>query len=206
MFLKNFLYIIIAVFIFASSSLPQNRNDFSLPEIRFTLKDCMANNITKFAGYLDNDSTDEKFIKAPETEECTIYLKDRSYLKNVIITGYSDNFTKVEKNGNNRIIAIDNINRLVFDRPSGFWIGAGIGAGISFVSCLVMGLIADGGESMHYTLMFGVISILPGSLVGGIIGMVSAPGDEVYDFSKANPKAKSKKLQHIINRHSILMH
>lgn len=143
----------------------------------------------------------DSLIRTEKTEECQIFLKNRSMFKDVSITGYSPSSIEIEKKNIRKLININEINRMKFEGSMGFWGGAAIGAGVSMAGWFIVGIAAKDDKAMPYALMFGLASIVPAGLIGGLVAVITGSSDITYDFSNANPDAKLKRLKHIINKH-----
>ena len=145
----------------------------------------------------------ESGIVITKTDECNIFLKDRSKLTEVQITGLIDSTVKVETDDSFGYINIKNINKIIFPKSSDFLPGALIGAAISLTYWGFVSMSTNSGsESQSWAMFFGILSIVPGGLIGGLIGIAATPDDYVYDFSRWNPDAKLKRLRYIINKHT----
>jgi hypothetical protein len=123
----------------------------------------------------------------------------------VIICGLRDSLVKIDKEGVNRYLNIKDINKIKFHRGSGFWTGALVGSAISFTFWAFIAFSAHDKEASGWAVMFGLISIVPAGIVGGIIGIAANPANDMYDFSSGNPKAKLKRLRYIIDKHTPLI-
>lgn len=135
-----------------------------------------------------------------KTDECDIYLKNRSLYKEVNILSLTDSTLRIDKKGVIKVIDVNQINKIKFRGASGFWSGALIGAGISTFGWLITG-IAAGESALPFVLLYAGLTFLPSGLVGGLVGLMVAPEDELYDVSGGNPKAKLKRLRYIIDGH-----
>jgi hypothetical protein len=150
-----------------------------------------------------SDSTESNTL-ITKTDKCDIYLKDRTKILDVPIIGLIDSSVKVETGKNFKYISIKDINKIRFQKSSDFWPGALIGAAISFTYWGFVGAAAHDNEGKGWAMFFGLLSIVPGGLIGGLIGAAATPDDYIYDFSKGNPDAKQKRLRYIINKHTPL--
>jgi hypothetical protein len=128
-----------------------------------------------------------------------LFLIKRSSLKNVRLVALRGNLLVVEKEGIKKEINVQDINKIKFSGSSGFWVGAGIGAGISIVGGALLGL-ASVGKGPPYALMYGLVYSIPTGLVGGLIGLITESDDELYDMGGGNPNAKLKRLRYIIDK------
>jgi hypothetical protein len=135
------------------------------------------------------------------TDECDIFLKNRSSYKNVNMISLSDTTLEISKMGVKRFIGVNQINKIRFSSGSGFWTGALIGSGVSTLGWLIAGLAIGHGEGLPYALLYGLVSLLPSALVGGLIGLVATPEDYLYDISGGNPNARLKRLKYIMQKH-----
>jgi hypothetical protein len=146
-----------------------------------------------------SDSTESNTL-ITKTDECDIYLKDRTKILDVPIVGMIDSSVKIETGNNFKYINIKDINKIRFQKSSDFWTGALIGAAISFTYCGFVGAAAHDNEGKGWAFFIGLLSIVPGGLIGGLIGAASTPDDYIYDFSRGNPDAKLKRLRYIIDK------
>lgn len=200
--LKNriILFLIISGIISNASCLSQTENE---PLNMFpgnTLK--LSNNYQKRNCYYNlklKDSTNTDITG--KTDDCDIFLTNRSALKNVSLVALKGSFLVVDKEGIKKELNVQNINKIKFSSGSGFWLGAAIGTGVSLVGWTLIGL-AFGGEVSVYGITIGLIYALPSGLVGGLIGLIFDRDDELYDIAGGNPKAKLKRLRYIIDKHT----
>jgi hypothetical protein len=137
-----------------------------------------------------------------KTDECDIFMKDRTGRYDVSILSLIDSSLKIEEGGNYDFINVNNINKIKFQKRTDFWAGAVIGAGISFTYFAFAAFRAHDNEGRGWNTGFALLSIVPAGLVGGLIGIASTPDDDLYDFSQGNPNAKMKRLRYIIEKHT----
>ena len=152
-----------------------------------------------FSGLIFEDSTITDFNG--KTEECTVYLKNRSYLKDVSMIKLTGSSLFVVKKGISKKIDVQDINKIVFPGKSGFWTGAIIGTAISAAAWTLL-VIAFHGEFSANTVTGVIIYSLPGGLLGGLIGLIFSSNDVVYDISGGNPNARMKRLKYIMQKHN----
>jgi hypothetical protein len=145
-----------------------------------------------------NDSTITDVIG--KTNECDVFLKDRSSLKNVSLVKLSGNSLFVVKDGIRKKIEAQDINKIRFPGSSGFWTGAVVGTGASLAAWTFV-IIAFRGEFTPNIIAYELLFSLPAGLVGGLIGLIFSTNDEVYDISGGNPNARLKRLKYIIEKH-----
>ncbi len=148
------------------------------------------------------DSSNQSTDIIAQTDECDIFMKNRLLYKDVRIVSLLRNEIRIDKNGIRKDIDVNQINKIKFSGPSGFWTGALIGAGVSSLGLIIAGIISPGKEAFGYALIYASVSLLPAGLVGGLIGLVTAPEDELYDISGGNPKARLKRLKYLIHEHT----
>jgi hypothetical protein len=141
--------------------------------------------------------------KRQETSECEIYMKNRSSFKNVLITGLVDSLISIEKEGVRKKIDVFEVNKIKFKSDWTFWDGALMGAGIPLAVFIFYTSFADKHDKSYPgVLMISLGAIIPAGIIGGVIGIMTQK-DDLYDFSNANPKAKLKRMNHIIKKHTI---
>ena len=148
--------------------------------------------------YLKLDSSITDFIG--RTNDCDIYLKDRSLLKGVNITRLIDSTVTIDKEGVKKQFNVKEINKIRFPGVSGFWTGAGIGAGVSVVGWTLIGLAFGQEEGIGPGLVIGFAGAIPCGLLGGLVGLIYEREAEYYDLSSGNPKAKLKRLRYILDK------
>ncbi len=148
--------------------------------------------------HLKLDSLNTDFIG--RTNECDIYLKDRSLLKGVNITRLIDSTVTIDKEGVKKQFNMKEINKIRFPGVSGFWTGAGIGAGVSVVGWTLIGLAFAREEGMGAGLVLGFAGAIPCGLLGGLVGLMYEKEGEYYDLSSGNPKARLKRLRYILDK------
>ncbi len=149
-----------------------------------------------------NDTSDLNQDIIGKTDECDIFMKDRTSKYNVFITSLIDSALKIEEGGYYDFINVNNINKIKFHKGTDFWAGALVGAGISFTYFAFAAFRSHDPEQEHWNTAFALMSIIPGGLVGGLIGIITTPDDDLYDFSHSNPNAKMKRLRYIIEKHT----
>ena len=93
------------------------------------LRLCNPENSRFYSSLIFDDSTITDVIGS--TDECTLYLKNRSSLKDVSMIKLTGSSLFVVKKGISKKIDVQDINKIVFPGKSGFWTGAIIGTGIS---------------------------------------------------------------------------
>jgi len=152
-----------------------------------------------------NDSSEVYKDLILKTDECDIFLKDRSRRSDVSITGITDSILKIEEGTNYDFIKVKDINKIRFHAPSGFWQGALVGAAISLTYFAFTGSGEHSSEGKSWSIMLALISIVPAGLVGGLIGIGADPDDDIYDFTSYNPSAKMKRLKYLMKKHSPLL-
>ena len=148
--------------------------------------------------YLKLDSSNIDFIG--RTNDCDIYLRDRSLLKGVNVTRLIDSTVTIDKEGVKKQFNVKEINKIRFPGVSGFWTGAGIGAGVSVVGWTLIGLAFGREEGIGPGLVIGFAGAIPCGLLGGLVGLIYEKEAEYYDLSSGNPKAKLKRLRYILDK------
>jgi hypothetical protein len=162
------------------------------------LRLCNPENSRFYSGLIFDDSTITDVIGS--TDECTLYLKNRSSLKDVSMIKLTGSSLFVVKKGISKKIDVQDINKIVFPGKSGFWTGAIIGTAISAAAWTLL-VIAFHGEFSANTVTGVIIYSLPGGLLGGLIGLIFSSNDVVYDISGGNPNARMKRLKYIMQKH-----
>ena len=147
---------------------------------------------------IKRDSIIKDFIG--RTHDCDIYLKDRSLLKGVNITRLIDSTVTIDKEGVKKQFNVKEINKIRFPGVSGFWTGAGIGAGVSVVGWTLIGLAFGREDGIGPGLVIGLAGAIPCGLLGGLVGLIYEKEAEYYDLSSGNPKAKLKRLRYILDK------
>ncbi len=150
------------------------------------------------------DST--RIIINGPTDECDVYLRNRSLMKEVSIIKMADSTVYFAKDGVTRNIHINEINKIRFAGPSGFWTGAAVGAGISFLGWTFIGLAFADKEHFDEIFLVGLAGGIPCGLVGGLIGLIFEKDNAFYDLSSGNPRARLKRLRYIIGKHTVSRH
>ncbi|MEO8512854.1 MAG: hypothetical protein ABI543_04800 [Ignavibacteria bacterium] len=143
--------------------------------------------------------------KIDTTEECNIYLDNKSELTGVKLIKDTDSTLKTVKNGRSKIISIAGIRKIVFKVSApfgkGFFIGAAIGFVVGFVPFAFTkpeGHPSIGGFSLG--LIMGFLCSIPGGLIGGVVGVLSA-SDDVYLFDNGITPVKIKRLHFAMEKH-----
>lgn len=134
------------------------------------------------------------------TSQCILITKSRSKYEDVKLTNIQDSTFTVIKKDVSKVLMINDVMLLKF-KSGGFVSGMLFGAGISTAFWLTVGLFTSSSEGKGYIFYFGLITIIPAGLIGGLIGALLS-GEDVYDFTKLNFNQKKKKLAFILQKHS----
>jgi len=149
----------------------------------------------------ETGETDRKDV-VQKTNECEIYLKNRTLFKNVLITGLNDSILSIEKGGVRKKINVFEVNKIKFKSEWTFWDGALMGSGIPLALFILFTSFGDrDNDSYGYVVVFSLGAIIPAGVIGGVLGILLQK-DDLYDFSSANPKAKLKRIKYIIHKHT----
>lgn len=141
-----------------------------------------------------------------QTNPCEIKLKDGKVLPRKRMVGLHDNFLLVADTGSYKIINIEKIANVRFEKGNFMWLGAAIGAGAGFLAGFAYYSLFNGtkGGKKFFpkdpTVGTMLVFTLPSAIIGGLIGMLFKNIDD-YDLSKLNAFTKSKELKFIMRDH-----
>ena len=143
-------------------------------------------------------------VKVDTTEECDIYMDNKSELSGVKLIIDTDSTLKTIKDKKTKIINIAGIRKIVFKTSApfgnGYLTGSLVGLGVGFLT----GILYAHGSSSSYvipgSILLGLITSIPAGLIGGVIGVLSA-NDEVYLFDKGITPMKSKRIRYAMEKH-----
>src|SRR5258706_2992320 len=137
-----------------------------------------------------------------QTKYCDIKLKDVKELNRRRMVGLHDNFLLVADTGSYKIVNIEKIATVKFDKGTYMWTGVGIGATAGFLGGLVYYTIFNGTKKKSFlpkdaALGTTLVFTLPCAIIGGLIGLLFRNTD-MYDLSKLNNFTKAKELKFIM--------
>jgi len=181
----------ILFFLLCVSLFENNLYAFSLPDtivIKRGLPDSVITN-QRFTGTA-NDTTDE----------CDIYLKNRSLLKDVKMVSITDTNLLVVKDSVQRVVNSKEVMKIVFKAGGGFWRGALFGMGLSLAVWGTIGATSGFSEGFGYGILVGLVFGVPVALVGGLVGAF-ADKDDVYYLVHMQNENKSKRIKYIMGKH-----
>lgn len=151
-------------------------------------------------GNFDEDTVTS--VKSGYSDECDVYLDDKSALVKVKLSADTDSTVKVLKEDRYKVISIASIRKIEFKPPApfgkGYFIGSLIGAGLSFVTLVSFGAIGY----VHFgeIIAFCGLTSIPAGLIGGVVGMLTAKND-IYIFEKGDSPVKLKRIRYLIEKH-----
>lgn len=142
-------------------------------------------------------------IKTGFTDDCDIYLDDKSSLIKVKLSADTDSTLKVLKDGRYKVISIASIRKIEFKPETpfgkGYFIGSLVGAGVGLITALAF-TGGYGVVDIPGLIAFCGITSIPGGIIGGVIGLLTAEND-VFLFDKGNSVVKSKRIRYLIEKH-----
>lgn len=139
------------------------------------------------------------------SEECDVYLADKSLLKDVNLLFISDTTAYAIKYASKRELLISDIRKIVFKPVAPFWKGYLIGSAVGFAAVFIPSIFIKGEGHPSFGgpgfgAMVGLVVSIPSGLLGGIINSFLA-ADEVYNFEPGYSLTKYKRLVYIIKNH-----
>lgn len=140
-----------------------------------------------------------------QTIPCDLGFKDGSGMKRTRLVGIHEDLLLVADTGNYKIINVEKITNIRFDKGNYFWAGMGIGAAAGFVTGIVLyeffsqkrKTLITNDATIGITLVFA----LPCALLGSLVGLAFRNVD-YYDISDMHPYMKSKEIKYIMQDHS----
>jgi hypothetical protein len=139
-----------------------------------------------------------ELIVSDTTDECTVYLSDKSEYKDIRIVYIEDTNIVLVRDGMERNCSIEKLKTIKFNGKNGFLKGAlYTGGTLALATLILTGITHDNESGKGFAFMVGSMTILPGALIGGIIGMLLQE-DKYYDMTTDNIKTKIKRLRYII--------
>lgn len=144
-------------------------------------------------------------VKTDTTEECDIYMNDKSVLKDVKLITAGDSTIKIVKENRSKLINIAGIRKIVFKTSAPFGKGYLAGSLIGFAIGFFPFALAKGGGHPDFSgfgigVLVGLACSIPGGLIGGVIGVLTA-ADDVYLFNKGIYPAKIKRIKFAMEKH-----
>lgn len=156
------------------------------------------------------DTIDYKKIPVVEpkidtTNECDIYMTDRSVMKDVLLIVDSDSTIKVVKENRSKIVNIAGIRKIVFKASAPFGNGYLAGSVVGFFIGFIPLAFSKGGGHPDFSgigpgVILGLICSIPTGLIGGVIGVLTAY-DDTYLFENGIYPAKIKRIRHAMSKH-----
>lgn len=137
---------------------------------------------------------------ADTSDECDVYLKNRSLLKEVRMVSVNDSNLLVIKDSVRRVLNTTDVMKIVFRGGAGFVKGAIFGMGLSLGVWGTIGATTSGSNGFGVGLAVGLIYGLPAVLVGGFVGVL-ADRDDVYYLMHMKNTNKIKRIKYIISKH-----
>jgi hypothetical protein len=174
-------------------------------DIKFVLNpEVELSDIVEFDSLKYNDINVEP-VKIDTTEECDIYMNDKSVLVDVKLITVGDSTIKTVKDKRSKNINIAGIRKIVFKTSApfgkGYLYGSAVGFGIGFFT---LAFHDRSGEwhigGVEQGLVFGLICSIPAGLIGGVIGVLTA-ADDVYLFDNGVYPAKIKRMKFAMEKH-----
>ncbi len=145
-----------------------------------------------------------------QSNPCELTYKDGKVLPDARMVGLHEDLLLVTdaldatEKGSYKLVNVNKIAKIRFDKGTFWKFGAALGAGAGFVGSFAYYSIFNGkktGIFKDVTLSTIVLFIIPGAAIGGFIGSLFKNIDE-YDVSKMNAFMKAKELKYIMNEHS----
>lgn len=156
------------------------------------------------------DTTDYNKIpiiepKIDTTDECDIYMTDRSVMKDVLLIVDSDSTIKVVKENRSKIVNIAGIRKIVFKASAPFGKGYLAGSVVGFFIGFIPLAFSRGGGHPDFGgfgagVLLGLVCSIPTGLIGGVIGVLTAY-DDTYLFDNGIYPAKIKRIHHAMSKH-----
>jgi hypothetical protein len=139
------------------------------------------------------------------TDECEVYMQDKSVLSGIKLIKDTDSTLKTFKDDRYKVIRISDIRKIVFKPSVPFLKGALIGGGIGFLVGFLPVTFSKGTGHPDYSgpifgLFFGTVLAIPAALVGGVMGLLMAV-DEIYTFKRGINPDKLKSLKQLMEKH-----
>lgn len=140
-----------------------------------------------------------------QTMPCDLGFKDGTGMRRTRLMGLHEDLLLVMDTGRYKIINVEKIVNIRFDKGNYFWAGVGAGAAVGFVGGIVLYQLfthkKSGLLTRDATLGISLIFVLPGAIIGSIFGLAFRNVDN-YKLSDMNPYMKSKEIKYIMHEHS----
>ncbi len=154
---------------------------------------------------LDYNKIIEPAVKVDTTEECDIYMDNKSELSGVMLMIDTDSTLKTIKDKKTKIINIAGIRKIVFKTSAPFGKGYLVGSAIGFAIGFIPFAFSKGGghpdiSGFGFGVLFGLVCSIPAGLIGGVIGVIAAT-DDVYLFDNGIYPAKIKRITFAMGKH-----
>jgi hypothetical protein len=139
------------------------------------------------------------------SEECALYLDDRTILNDVNLIRQSDSTLMAFKDPGKREVPYSQVRKITFKPSAPFGKGYLIGSAVGFFIGFVPLAFSKGGGHPDISgpgvgALVGLVLSVPCGLIGGAIGLLAAQ-DEVYLFDEGAPPAKIKRINYLIEQH-----
>ena len=156
------------------------------------------------------DSSDYRNIPVVEpkidtTDECDIYITDRSVMKDVLLIVDTDSTIKVVKENRTKIVNIAGIRKIVFKASAPFGKGYLAGSVVGFFIGFIPLALSKGGGHPDFSgfgpgVLLGLVCSIPTGLIGGVIGVLTAY-DDTYLFDNGIYPQKMKRIKYAMSKH-----
>jgi hypothetical protein len=145
------------------------------------------------------------YHSSAQTIPCDLGFKDGTGMKKTRLVGIHEDLLLVADTGNYKIINVEKITRVRFDKGNYFWAGMGIGAATGFVGGIVLYELFSEKKKKLFTkdatLGITLVFVLPGAILGSLVGLAFRNVDN-YDISNMAPYVKSKEIKFMMQDHS----
>lgn len=139
-----------------------------------------------------------------QTIPCDLTFKDGKLMRNTRLIGLHEDLLLVSDSSAYKIMNVDKVSKLRFDKGTYMWTGMAVGATTGFVAGIVLyeafslrkKKLITNDAALGVTLFFA----LPAAIIGSIIGVFFRNID-FYDLSDMRPYMKSKEIKAIMKDH-----
>jgi hypothetical protein len=143
-------------------------------------------------------------ISFPQTTPCDLTYKDGKGIRNARLIGLHQDLLLVSDTGSYKIVNIEKIKRIRFDKGTFVYMGAAFGAVAGLIGGLVYYEIFHKKTTPFFpkdaSIGISLVFIIPGALLGGLVGNVFRNIDE-YDLTDYGVYMKSKEIKFIMKEH-----
>lgn len=143
-------------------------------------------------------------ISFSQTTPCDLTYKDGKGIRNARLIGLHQDLLLVSDTGSYKIVNIEKIKRIRFDKGTYVYMGAAFGAVAGLIGGLVYYEIFHKKNTPFFpkdaSIGISLVFIIPGALLGGLVGNVFRNIDE-YDFTDYGVYMKSKEIRFIMKEH-----